>query len=41
MCMQGNIFFKETDTEEAFWDVAEDEKFEVKQPDSKRQKTEE
>lgn len=36
---QGNVFFKEGETEESFWDVVEDEKFEVKEPDSKRQRT--
>jgi hypothetical protein len=39
--LQGKIFFTKDQTEEEFWDVVEDEKFEVKQPDSKRQKTSE
>ena len=38
---QGKIFYKEGETFEEFWDVAADEKFEVKPPESKRQRTEE
>lgn len=39
--LQGKIFFKKDDTPETFWDVVEDEKYEVKPPEAKRQKTEE
>ena len=37
----GKIFWKETDTLENFWDVAEDEKFVIKPPEAKKQRSEE
>lgn len=39
--VQGKIFWKDGETQDAFWDVEEDKKFEVTQPESKRQRTEE
>ena len=40
--LQGSIFWRSgVDTEESFWDTAEDAKFEVKEPEAKRSKTEE
>lgn len=42
LCLQGSIFWRTgVDTEESFWDAAEDAKFEVKEPEAKRSKTEE
>ena len=39
--VQGGIFYNKDTTVEGFWDVVEDEKFEVKQPEAKKQKTKE
>ena len=40
--LQGSIFWRTgVDTEESFWDVEEDAKFEVKEPEAKKSKKEE
>lgn len=40
--LQGSIFWRTgVDTEESFWDTAEDAKFEVKEPEAKKSKKEE
>ena len=41
MYIQGSIFWRTGDTEEFFWDTVEDTKFEVKEPEAKKSKTEE
>ena len=38
--LSGKIFMTEKDTLESFWDVKEDEKFVVKPPEAKKQRTE-
>ena len=37
--LQGTIFWREGETQEEFWDVESDKKFEVEQPEAKKQKT--
>ena len=37
--IRANFFFKTGESLEDFWDVVEDEKFIVKPPDNKKQKT--
>ena len=37
--VHGRIFFQPTDTPETFWDVEEDEKFVITQPEAKKQRT--
>ena len=38
-CLHGKIFWQPNDTFESFWDVEEDKKFVVTEPDAKKQKT--
>ena len=37
--VHGRIFFQPNDTPETFWDVEEDEKFVITQPEAKKQRT--
>lgn len=42
LLLQGSIFWRTgVDNEESFWDVVEDAKFEVKEPEAKKSKKEE